>query len=71
MNRHIRRQIDEGEQSNHISPFLLPTCARCGAAMNLLCVEPHSKAAKREMRTFGCTQCGGQYSCDVPRQNEV
>jgi hypothetical protein len=36
--------------------------------MNLLCVEPHSKIATREMRTFGCSECGGQVSCDVPRQ---
>jgi len=69
MNRSTRIRSDEGERSSHISPFLLPTCVTCGAAMNLLAIEPHSKAAKREMRTFGCSQCGSQYRCDVPRQS--
>jgi len=69
MTRFTRIQIGEGERVTRISPFLLPTCVACGAAMTLLAVEPHAKAAKREMRTFGCSQCGSQYSCDVQRQN--
>jgi hypothetical protein len=67
MSRFTRIQIREGERVSHISPFLLPTCGACGAAMSLLAVEPHPKTAKREMRTFGCPQCGSQQSCDVPR----
>jgi len=71
MTRFTRIQIGEGERVPRISPFLLPTCVACGAAMSLLAVEPHVKAAGREVRTFGCPQCGSQYSCDVPRQTDV
>jgi hypothetical protein len=67
MARSTRLQVIDERERIPISPFLLPTCTTCGAAMNLLCVEPHANNATREMRTFGCTDCGGQLSCDVPR----
>jgi len=67
MSRFTRIQMGEGPRVTHISPFLLPTCSACGAVMSLLAVEPNPKSTERELRTFGCPQCGSQYSCDVPR----
>ena len=71
MNRSTRIQTNDRPRMTHISPFLLPTCFACGATMSLLAVEPNSKSAKRELRTFGCSECGSQYKCDVLRPTEV
>jgi hypothetical protein len=68
MARSTRLHVIDERERIPISPFLLPTCSTCGGSMNLLCVEPHSRIATREMRTFGCSECGGQVSCDVARQ---
>lgn len=52
-----------------IDPFLLPTCDRCGGAVNLSYVEPATDQMPTK-RVYRCSQCDAEklvLSPDDPR----